>query len=145
MIIAYEKVVDSILKADISVGDYVKIENHKARIIQLAIISKGFNSKTRDIELAFKNRSAEYQIFTSYLSDLNKLWSTCNSSFPPGIERLRVNDQQDLIMLLYLIEQSLSLRTPGLKIFNLLDLFFVMWLSKIYCQIFINVEPNLRI
>lgn len=85
VVMVYEKVVDSILNADITISDYHRLEKYKERILALRVISKEYAQKSQDIELAFKNRSEEYLAFTCYLADIGKIWQTCKSFFPPSI------------------------------------------------------------
>ena len=82
--LVYESVVDSIMSAGITIGDFRMIEQYGDKINQRRVLSSTYLFKDQDIGLELNRRSKEHLKFTNYLMELTKFWQMCKASFPVG-------------------------------------------------------------
>lgn len=87
-ILAYEKVVGSLINATITIDAFLQIKTLQDQILQLSVISPSLNLRRDDISLAFNSRNTETVKFTAFLVDFNNLWQTCKEAFPTGMSEL---------------------------------------------------------
>lgn len=83
-IVAYEKVVDSILDSTITMEDFRQMQRMQGKILELSVASTRFASKSAVIKEAFQRRVEELNEFTTCVTDINAFWQTCEGFFPEG-------------------------------------------------------------
>lgn len=95
--LAYEKVVETLLNATITIGEFQQIQPLQDKILELSVVSQGLYLKQDDIRMAFNSRNAELNNFTGFLFDFGDLWQTCKEFFPPGMSIYRARFAKDMI------------------------------------------------
>lgn len=95
--LAYEKVVETLLNATITIGEFQQIQPLQDKILELSVISQSLYLKQDDIRMAFNSRNAELKNFTGFLFDFGDLWQTCKEFFPHGMSIYRARFAKDMI------------------------------------------------
>lgn len=80
-VLSFERVVQELMEAEISIHDFQKLEPLKDNILSLCQIST-FGTRVRDVELAFDNRQKEMEIYLSFVTQLGDLWQCCKEGLP---------------------------------------------------------------
>ena len=84
---AYEDIMNRVITGEITLADFQLLHVHSENAVELCDISDTLQSRKNDLKLAFGRRKAEFQAYTTFITNFSEFWQLCKPYFKSNLQK----------------------------------------------------------